>query len=145
MRRIKNILLILPLIFLSHCMIFEMDEQDEEIPHDSIGFLEIEFIIPEYQIPKDKIHIVDLSIAYNEDSAFNGLFIRKANVSDSKRIYRFELLEREYFYLASITCACLGDTCQDGGFPGGRYSLKYSVDNVVVEGGKTLRYYTSYD
>ena len=143
--RIRNIiLLIIMSCIASNCMIFEMEEE-EEIPRDTIGFLEIEFIIPEYQVPEDKIHLVELSIALDSDSLSRGFYVRKANVSDSKLIYRFELLEREYYYKAAITCGCLGDTCREEGFPGGRYGIKYAIGKVSVEGGKTIRYQTNFN
>ena len=144
MKFLKSILIVLMCCMASHCMVFETEEE-EEIPRDTIGFLEIEFVIPDYSIPKDKIHLVDLSIALDSDSLNRGLFINKANVSDSKLIYRFELLERDYYYKAVITCNCLGDTCLELGFPDGQYGMKYFTDKVTVEGGKTLRYSTSFN
>jgi len=144
MKYLKVIPVILISLMASHCMIFEMEEE-EEIPRDSIGFLEIEFVIPEYQVPEDKIHLVELSIALDSDSLSRGLYIRKANVSDSKMIYRFVLLERDYHYKAAISCSCLGDTCQEEGFPGGRYSIKKAIDKVSVEGGKTNRFKTNFN
>ena len=144
MKWICFISILISLLSFSSCMIFEMEEE-EEIPHDSIGVLEVEFVIPEYDIPENKIHLVDLSIAYNRDSAFDGKFINKANVSDSKMIYQFTLVEREYYFMAAISCGCEGDTCSREGFPGGQYSIKKTIQPVIVEGGKTRRYLTEFN
>ena len=125
-------------------MIFEIEEE-EEIPHDSIGVLEIEFIIPEYDIPVNKVHLVDLSIALDRDSALQGLFILKANVSDSKKIYQFTLLERDYYYSAAISCSCFGDTCLIEGFPSGQWGIRKSIGQVNVKGGKIQRFPTNFN
>ena len=144
MRWLIFIFILISLLSFSRCMIFEMEEE-EEIPHDSIGVLEVEFLLPEYDVPADKIHLIDLSISFDRDSAIQGKFIRKANVSDSKMIYQFTLLEREYYFRAAISCSCGGDTCSQEGFPGGQNSIKYSFQPVTVDGGKIRRYLTSFN
>jgi len=144
MRYFFIIFIIMALLILGKCALFEMEEE-EEIPHDSIGFLEIEFVLPEYDVPKDKIHQVDLSIAYNYNSAVDGKFLHKANVSDQKSIYRFTLLEGEYYFRAGISCACSGDSCIEQGFSGGQYDIKYIFQPAEVKGGKNLRYSTNFE
>ncbi|MCD6347980.1 MAG: hypothetical protein J7L96_11225 [Bacteroidales bacterium] len=121
----------------------DLPDQEEPLP-DTVGILEIEFVIPDYQIPKNKIHLVDLSISTNAENAYKGIFTAKANVSDQQIIYQFKLTEGFYYYQAVITCSCKGDTCLNGGFPGGQYGFKYDIDKVLVEGGKTNKYKTMF-
>ncbi len=122
----------------------ELPEEEEPLP-DSIWILEVQFVIPDYQIPKDKIHLVDLSISTTVENAYKGIFIAKANVSDQTRSYQFKLLEGSYYYQAVITCSCLGDTCLNGGFPGGQYGFKYDLDKVEVSGGRISTYKTLFE
>ncbi len=122
----------------------ELPEEEEVLP-DSVGILQIDFVIRDYQIPSNKIHLVDLSISTDVENAYKGVFIAKANVSDQKRSYQFKLTEGSYYYQAIITCSCGGDTCLNGGFQGGQFGFKYDIDKVMVSAGSTNQYNTLFD
>ncbi len=107
------------------------------IPPD-YGFVEVEFLKPEYKrIPKQNIHRVSLGFAYTVDSLYRGEFFRKVNVSDYQKNYKIILPAGEYYYEAVITCSCGGDTCLNGGFPGGEFGMKYDFLDFFVEDQKT--------
>jgi hypothetical protein len=144
MRQLLKYILLAAVLLLVRCVIFEVEEE-EEIPRDTIGVLEIEFIYPGFNLPEDKLHQLDLSIGLSMDSVLRGLFVEKANVSDHKKIYQFILREGEYIYRASIACSCLGDTCLVEGFPPGPYPRKDDYEEVIVTGGKPRRYTTSFE
>ncbi|MFA6127510.1 MAG: hypothetical protein WC699_09405 [Bacteroidales bacterium] len=112
---------------------------DEEVPMVTTGVLEVNFILPYIPLPSKSIHRVNLSIARTADSLYRGLFISSANVLDSKSIYRFVLTPGTYYYQAGITCSCLADSCLWGGFPGGRYGVRWAIDQVEVKLGAVSR------
>ncbi|MEA1877862.1 MAG: hypothetical protein U9N86_13475 [Bacteroidota bacterium] len=89
------------------------------------------------RIPKENIHRVSLGFAYTVDSLYRGEFFRKVNVSDYQKLYKITLPSGEYYYEAVITCSCDGDTCLNGGFPGGRFGMIYDFLNFYVEDQKT--------
>ncbi|MDD4645325.1 MAG: hypothetical protein PHY99_04985 [Bacteroidales bacterium] len=103
------------------------------------GILEVDFQLPTVQLPTKNIHRVDLSIARTTDSLNKGLFISSANVLDSKTIYRFTLVPGTYYYRAGVTCSCLGDSCLWGGFPGGRYGVRWASGKVIIALGQVTR------
>lgn len=100
------------------------------------GILEFRFILPSYDIPKDKIHRISLGFASSVDSLYRGLFFRKINVSDFQEVYSLFFLESEYYYDAVITCSCAGDTCLNGDFPGGRFGMKHTFDKFLIDNQK---------
>ncbi|MEA1878357.1 MAG: hypothetical protein U9N86_16050 [Bacteroidota bacterium] len=107
--------------------------EDIPIPPDH-GFVEVEFLIPEYKrIPEQNIHRVSLGFAYTVDSLYRGEFFRKVNVSDYQKLYKITLPSGEYYYEAVITCSCDGDTCLNGGFPGGKFGMKYDFLDFTVQ------------
>jgi len=107
------------------------------IPPDN-GSLEFRFILPEYKIPKEDIHRISLSFAYSADSMYKSQFFRKVNVSDFQDVYTLFFLPDDYYYVAVITCSCEGDTCLNGGFPGGRFGMKHNFNRFSIEKQKTL-------
>jgi len=107
-----------------------------KIPAD-LGILEFRFILPEYKIPKEKIHRISLSFAYSVDSLYRGEFFRKINVSDFQEVYTVYFPEEEYYYDAVITCSCAGDTCLNGDFPGGRFGMKHNFNKFSIENQKS--------
>lgn len=113
--------------------------EEPPIPPDH-GFAEVEFLLPEYnKVPSGKIHRVSLAFAYTVDSLYRGEFFKKINVSDYQNLYRVILPAGEYYYEAVITCSCRGDTCLWGGFPGGRYGMKYDfLDFEIRDQATTL-------
>jgi len=107
------------------------------IPPDH-GFVKVEFIVPEYKrIPEQNIHRVFLGFAYTVDSLYRGEFFIKVNVSDYQKLYETTLPSGEYYYEAVITCSCGGDTCLNGGFPGGKFGMKYDFSNFYIEDQKS--------
>ena len=106
------------------------------IPPDH-GLVVVEFLIPEYKkIPEQNIHRVFLGFAYTIDSLYRGEFFRKVNVSDYQKFYKATLPSGEYYYEAVITCSCGGDTCLNGGFPGGKFGMKYDFLDFTVQNQK---------
>lgn len=112
---------------------------DGKIPEVTTGVLEVEIKIPYMPLPKKGIHLVDLSLARTADSLYRGLFLSSPNVYDDKTVYRFVLAPGTYYYQAGITCSCLGDSCLWGGFPGGRFGVRWAIDMVEVIKGKVIR------
>ena len=112
---------------------------DEVIPKVTTGVLEVDFKLPPTFLPATKIHRIDLSIARSADSLYRGMFISSANVFDDKSLYRFVLNPGIYYYQAGVTCSCLGDSCLWGGFPGGRFGVRWAMDRVEVKLGQVIR------
>jgi hypothetical protein len=112
---------------------------DDIITPVTTGVLEVDFKLPYVALPTSKIHRINLSIARTADSLYKGLFISCANVYDEKSLYRFVLAPGSYYYQAAITCSCLADSCLWGGFPGGRYGVRWAVDKVEVKLGEVIR------
>ena len=108
-------------------------------PEITTGILEVEIKLPYIPLPKERIHLVDLSLARTADSLYRGLFLASPNVYDDKTVYRFTLAPGTYYYQAGITCSCLGDSCLWGGFPGGRFGVRWAIDKVDVIKGKVIR------
>lgn len=109
-----------------------MGSEDIPIPPDH-GYVEVEFLLPEYKkIPDRNLHRVSLGFAYTVDSLYRGEFFKKVNVSDHQNLYKVILPEGEYYYEAVITCSCNGDTCLNGGFPGGKFGMKYDFLNFLI-------------
>ena len=112
---------------------------NDVIPPVTTGVLEVDFQLPYIPLPAQNIHRIDLSIARTADSLYRGLFVSSANVMDSKSLYRFVLAPGTYYYQAGITCSCLGDSCLWGGFPGGRYGVRWAIGHVEIKLGEVLR------
>jgi hypothetical protein len=110
-------------------------EDEPELPADPRGSLEFRFILPVYQIPRDGIHRISLGFAYSADSLYRGLFFKKVNVSDFQEVYSLKFMPEDYYFDAVITCSCGGDTCLNGGFPGGRFGMKHLADKFTIETG----------
>ncbi len=136
--KIKYLIIILIAFVFSQCDGIG-DNGEIEIPPITTGVLEVDFELPPVQLPAKNIHRVDLSVAQTADSLYKGLFVASANVMDSKSIYRFVLPPGTYYYQAGITCSCLGDSCLWGGFPGGRYGVRWAIDHVEVKLGAVIR------
>ncbi|MBT3748185.1 MAG: hypothetical protein HOG34_04310 [Bacteroidetes bacterium] len=134
----KYLPLVLVLLF-TQCDPFDdlAGSEDPSIPED-YGYAEVEFILPDYKgIPKDGVHRVALSFSYTIDSLFRSEYFEKVNVSDHKALYRLVFPAGEYYWEAVITCSCGGDTCLNGGFPGGKFGMKYDFDEFLVVTGET--------
>lgn len=102
------------------------------------GLTEVEFVLPSYgAIPKEGIHRILLAFAYTMDSLNKELFFKRINVSDQKMVYTNSLMPGTFAFIAAIGCSCDGDTCLYGGFPGGKYGLKYDYGEFTVEADKT--------
>ncbi|TSA38641.1 MAG: hypothetical protein D4R64_02355 [Porphyromonadaceae bacterium] len=100
------------------------------------GILEIDFKLPPiYFLPNSRIHRVELCLGYNADSIYRGLFIDCANASDVLQVYTFNLAPGVYYYEAGISCSALKDSCRWGGFPGGRFGIRYSLTRVEIKAG----------
>jgi len=112
------------------------DLNNKIIPADH-GSLEFRFILPEYKIPKENIHRISLSFAYSVDSLYRGQYFQKVNVSDFQELYTLFLRPDDYYYDAVITCSCGGDTCLNGGFPGGRFGMKHNFNKFYIENQKS--------
>jgi hypothetical protein len=138
MKAIKYLIITLFICLLVQCD-GKTDPGDVKIPPVTTGVLEVDFVIPPIPLPGKNIHRIDLSIARTADSLYRGLFVSSANVMDSKSLYRFVLSPGTYYYQAGITCSCLGDSCLWGGFPGGRYGVRWAIDRVEVTLGEVIR------
>jgi len=106
---------------------------------ETTGVLEIDFKLPNVPLPANKIHRIELFVARTFDSLYTGLYVASANLMDSKALYRFVLTPGTYYYQASVTCSCLGDSCLWGGFPGGRYGVRKTMGKVQIELGEVTR------
>ena len=120
--------------FLFSCdPIIEDHGLDNEIIPVNHGSVEFRFILPDFKIPEEGIHRISLSFANSADSLYRGQFFRKINVSDFQEVYSLFFLPDDYYYDAVITCSCDGDTCLNGGFPGGRFGMKHNFNKFIVE------------
>ncbi len=137
MNLIRYTILLLMAGLLTRCTLIPGTE--EVIPKVTTGVLEVDFKLPPTSLPATKIHRIDLSIARSADSLYRGLFISSANVFDDKSLYRFVLSPGTYYYQAGVTCSCLGDSCLWGGFPGGRYGVRWAIDRVEIKLGEVIR------
>ncbi|MFA5815084.1 MAG: hypothetical protein WC865_05650 [Bacteroidales bacterium] len=136
--KLYRIIGILVLAFLAACdPDGDILGSDEVIIPADQGTLEFRFILPEYDIPKDKIHRISLSFAFSVDSLYRGQFFRKVNVSDFQEVYTQYFPGDEYYYDAVITCSCAGDTCLNGNFPGGRFGMKHAFNKFNIENQKS--------
>ena len=105
---------------------------------NNIGTVFFNFPLRKRQgINENRLHRVELSIAYSSDSLAMGEYIRSANVSDVISEYSFPLPPGEYVYKAGIICTALGDSCLWGGFPGGRFGSLWTSGKFRVEKEKT--------
>jgi len=102
------------------------------------GLIVFDFQIPDIDLPANKLHRVDLSLARTADSLYRKQYISAANVSDLKQSYSFVLLPGRYFYQAGVDCTARGDSCYYAGFPGGYLSIWWTMGWVDVEAGKTF-------
>ena len=101
------------------------------------GILVVDFKLPKAgNLPEKRIHRVELCIGFNADSIYRKLFIDCANTSDILQAYTFYLPPGIYYYEAGITCSALNDSCSWGGFPGGRFGIRYSMVRVEIKAGK---------
>jgi hypothetical protein len=91
---------------------------------------------PIYFLPVSRVHRAELCLGYNEDSIYRGLFYDCVNVSDVLQVYTFNLAPGIYYYEAGITCSALKDSCSWGGFPGGRFGIRYSITRVDIKAGE---------
>jgi len=133
-----TIIAILFIGFLAACdPVIDDNGIDNVIIPANHGSLEFRFILPVYEIPKENIHRISLSFAFSVDSLYRGQFFRKINVSDSQEVYTLYFLPDEYYYDAVITCSCAGDTCLNGGFPGGRFGMKHNFNRFNIENQKS--------
>ena len=132
MKRILPILLMVTL-FPGGCIVFPDVEEvtDPELP-TGYGMLELTFEMPDYKIPDQNLHRISLNFAEDVEALYRGEFFHKENVSDYKKLYEIKFPVGEYYYEACITCSCEGDTCLNGGFPGGRFGMKYTADKFEI-------------
>lgn len=112
--------------------------------YKEFGTLDIFFTYRIQGIPVARIRKVDLSLAYTSDSLYRGWFFISRNVSDAVTKYRFYLMPGTYYYQATITCLCQGDSCSYSGFPGGQFGLRLDGGKVVVEKGKLTEVTTQF-
>ncbi len=111
---------------------------DAPFTDPNMGILQVDFINPPFnRLPESRVHRANLCVGHTADSIYRGLFIDCANVSDMQKSYTFTLLPGIYYFQAGITCSALGDSCLWGGFPGGRMGMRWSMERVVIEKGKT--------
>jgi hypothetical protein len=92
------------------------------------GILDIAFVYYNQLVPASRLRKVKLCLAYTADDLYLGKFFTQTNVSEAVVHYRFELPPGEYFYYASVTCFCGGDSCKTAGFLG--------ENNIIAAGGK---------
>ena len=96
------------------------------------GILEFHFVMPEYNVPKESIHRISLNLSYDFHSLNMGEYFHQENISDYKEIYEIILPTDSYYFDAVITCSCGGDTCLNGGFPGGQFGMKHAFDKFTI-------------
>jgi len=103
------------------------------------GILEFHFVMPEYKIPAEKVHRISLNLSYNIEALYRSEFFHKENVSDYQEQYEIFLPVGSYYFDAVITCSCTGDTCLNGGFPGGQFGMKHAFDKfTILDQGTTV-------
>jgi len=106
---------------------------------DNYGTLEIDFKLPVYNTIQRGIRRVDLALCHTMDEMYRGVFFYHVNVSDAKEIYQVNLPEGRFFYQATVTCTCGGDSCIQGGFPYGYGGLRLAFDKVDIVKQKITR------
>jgi hypothetical protein len=134
--RIVTTILLICLLMACNSEIIEPGDGPPAIP-ENYGSLEFRFILPNYQIPKTSLHRVSLSFAYSVDSLYRSEFFKKVNITDYQEVYSLLFLPDEYYYLAVITCSCAGDTCLNGGFPGGQFGMKHNFNKFAIANQQT--------
>ena len=107
------------------------DNTNPEMPPNH-GILEFQFVMPEYSIPEKNVHRISLKLSYDVEALYRGEYFRKENVSDYREKYEIILPEGSYYFDAVITCSCGGDTCLNGGFPGGQFGMKHAFDKFTI-------------
>ena len=124
-----RILVILISVLLLACDEVVPDGGDTIITKEkNTGILDIAFVYYTQMIPASRLRKVKLCLAYTSDDLYLGKFFTQTNVSEAVVHYRFELPPGDYYYYASITCYCGGDSCKTAGFIG--------PDNIIAAGGK---------
>ncbi|TSA34812.1 MAG: hypothetical protein D4R64_11030 [Porphyromonadaceae bacterium] len=132
MKKFKIITIIIYSMLVSCDPVIVDNGLDETAIPANHGSLEFKFILPAYKIPPASIHRISLSFAYSVDSLYRGQFFQKVNVSDFQEMYTLFFLPDEYYYDAVITCSCAGDTCLNGGFPGGQFGMKHNFNKFSI-------------
>ena len=131
----KAVLILIAGLFLA---LFACNKTETEITNEQadkykgLGTLDINFVYRIQGVPADRLRKIDLSLAHTSDSLYRGWFFLSKNVSDAVTKYRFYLKPGIYYYQATITCLCAGDSCKWSGFPGGQYGLQMDGGKVSV-------------
>jgi hypothetical protein len=107
------------------------DTTNPEFP-PGFGILDFHFVMPEYNIPERDVHRISLNLSYDVEDLYREVYFHKENVSDYKEVYEILLPVGSYYFDAVITCSCAGDTCLNGGFPGGQFGMKHAFDKFTV-------------
>ena len=124
-----RILVVLISVMLLACDELVPDGGDTIITEEiNTGILDIAFVYYNQLVPASRLRKVKLCLAYTADDLYLGKFFTQTNVSEAVVHYRFELPPGEYFYYASVTCFCGGDSCKTAGFLG--------ENNIIAAGGK---------
>lgn len=110
------------------------DQNDVELLNNS-GIFEFNFTKPASVLPEDKIHRLELNLAYNADSLYKKQYFATVNVSDSRDQYHFILPPGDYYYLAGITCSCMADSCLWDGYPDGQFGARFASDRFTIQKG----------
>ena len=133
MKKIAAIILILisSLISCDDADNIDNSSTNPEMPPNH-GILEFHFIMPEYKIPENKLHRISLNLSYDAETLYRSEYFHKENVSDYLEQYKILLPVGSYYFDAVITCSCGGDTCLNGGFPGGRFGMKHDFDKFTI-------------
>ena len=136
---LKNLIILSGMMaVLVGCRPGEIPPNDDPATDPTKGILIVDFNLPRYHhLPEKRVHRANLCLSHTADSLYRGLFVDCANVSDMQKSYTFTLHPGTYYYQAGLTCSALGDSCLWGGFPGGRMGLRWAIEKVVIEKGKT--------
>ena len=97
-----------------------------------VGTLKVEFKITHVWLPVDRIVRKGLHVAKDGMEIYRGNYLQSANLTDFQELYFFYLSPGTYYYEASVSCICGGDSCSAGGFPGNQFGSKHTMGKFTI-------------
>jgi len=114
-----------------------IDNISENSVNEPKGTIEIEFQLPNSDLPHGCIIRVNLVIAIDAGSLYKEEYLKSFNVSDSQLKYTIKLPPGSYHYQAGVMCICETNSCSGEGYSGGQFGLKYTADMFYITKDET--------